>query len=256
MAARSLPGLKSPTTGADFALMRGAGPRWTGDVEMIRHKLPEPLSWRTPRRCFVNSMSDLGHPAITHEQRAAAYGVMAVTPHITYQILTKRPGVMRDFYEWADIYPVGPPDVLCQRQALEFGADVPLHPTKGTIKAYPWPLPNVWLGVSAENQETADARIPVLLECPAAIRFLSYEPALGPMDFTNLTVQTKGGPEQWNSLDKAEAAEAEPAAPKTVIDWVIAGGESGPGARPAHPQWFRDVRDQCQSEEMPYFFKQ
>jgi protein gp37 len=96
-------------------------------------------------------------------------------------------------------------------------------------------LPNVWLGVSVEDQKTADERIPLLLQTPAAVRWVSYEPALGPVDFANLRAGIEAiGP----------------------LDWIVCGGESGPGARPMHPAWARRVRDQCQAASVPFFFKQ
>ena len=116
---------------------------------------------------------------------------------------------------------------------------------------------NVWLGVTVEDQKSADQRIPFLLKVPAARRFLSCEPLLGPIDLTDITSNLlPGGPEQWNVLDRQEALEAENGAPNTIIDWVIVGGESGPKARPMHPDWARSLRDQCAAAGVPFLFKQ
>lgn len=113
-----------------------------------------------------------------------------------------------------------------------------------------WPLPNVWLGTSVENQETADKRIPPLLSSPASVRFLSCEPLLGPIDLTEIHVNGF----LVNSLE--EHRKGESVETNQGIDWVITGGESGPGARPSHPDWFRQLRDQCQEAGVPFFFKQ
>jgi len=122
-----------------------------------------------------------------------------------------------------------------------------------------WPLPNVWLGVSVEDQRRADERIPHLLSTPAAVRFLSIEPLLGPVNLTRIELGGGRRP-TWNALSGARGFYGE----NTVridhgdpgLDWVIVGGESGPGARPMHPDWARSVRDQCVAAGVPFFFKQ
>lgn len=192
-----------------FAQRTPSGPRWTGRVELIESKLTEPLHWRKPKRIFVNSMSDLFHEALSHKDRVRVFSKMREAPQHIYQILTKRGQVMRDFGEW-----------WCM-QHVE-----PQMPS------------NWWFGVSVEDQKTADERIPLLLQTPAAVRFVSYEPALGAVDFKRWICYTA------------------PLSQHTFLDWIIAGGESGPGARPTHPQWFRFVRDQCQTAGVAFFFKQ
>ena len=179
--------------------------RWTGDVRLVPEMLDAPLHWRKPRRIFVNSMSDLFHEAVPSQFIADCFGVMEKAKQHTFQILTKRPERLEEVMR-----------LFC----------------------YGVPLPNVWLGVSVEDQATADERIPLLLETPAAVRFVSYEPALGPVDFETWLNYGRLG-EKWDS-----------------INWLIAGGESGPHARPAHPDWFRSVRDQCLAAQVPFFFKQ
>ncbi len=215
-----------------LAVMKPDGPHWTGKVKLPADHLTDPLRWRTPRRIFVNSMSDLFHEAVPQEWIARIFQVMAQANQHTYQILTKRP-----------------------QRMLEIMRDLTDHSTMFMGK----PLPNVLLGVSVEDQANADARIPLLLQTPAAVRFVSYEPALGPVDFSEFLERTKIGPNH-------------------ILDWIIAGGESGPQARPAHPDWFRAVRDQCKAanartnmraadgvriaaapppvENVPFFFKQ
>jgi protein gp37 len=209
IAARNLPGMASPTTGQPFAIMRDGEPHWTGRVELIESKLTEPLHWRKPCRVFVNSMSDLFHEALPDEAIDRVFAVMALTPHINYQVLTKRVKRMR---KWASVDCDGLVDML--------------DPDGGTVTSL-WPLPNVWLGVSVEDQRNKD-RIDHLRQTPAAIRFLSLEPLLEDLGTLNLD----------------------------GIYWVIVGGESGPGARPMHPDWVRSIRDQCVAAVVPFFFKQ
>lgn len=222
--------------------------RWTGEISFIEDVLTKQLRWKKPRKIFVNSMSDLFHEKVEDEWLDKAFAVMALTPQHTYQILTKRQERMRDY--------MNDPETR-MRVALEMNHFIWYHPdTKKVLsKQYPkgflheelfgytdtgdqdedlgnpylkpWPLPNVWLGVSVEDQKTADERIPLLLDTPAAVRWLSIEPLLGPVDLDG-----------------------------QALDWVVVGGESGPNARPMHPDWARSIRDQCQAAEVPFFFKQ
>lgn len=195
----------------------GEDGHWTGQTNMSHDDLNIPFRWRKPRRVFVNSMSDLFHESIPDEFIADVFHVMAVTPWHTYQVLTKRADRMRS---WA---------TCAASRCL------------GVIPwPHLWPLPNVWLGVSVEDQAAAYARIPDLLQTPAAVRFLSCEPLLGPVDLGHfLCHYWRKGLTLGNYLD-----------------WVICGGESGPGARPMHPDWARSLRDQCQEAGVPFFFKQ
>ena len=211
--------------------------------EVHEPTLLAPLKWRKPRKIFVCSMTDLFGDWWTDEQILRVIAVASQTPEHTYQFLTKRPARAIEILghpkieEYVDR--VGRMNGWCHSNA------------EGRF-----PLPNVWLGVTAENQEQADARISLLLETPAAKRFVSIEPMLGEVDLTNLTVPTANGPEQWDGLDKLDAADAEPGTTSATLDWVIAGGESGPKARPSHPDWFRSLRNQCQASGVPFFFKQ
>ena len=163
-----------------LTVMGKHGPRWTGEVRFLPDVLSKPLRWRQPRRVFVNSMSDLFHEQVSDEQIAAVFGVMAMTPQHTFQVLTKRPERAVRWFEWAEQWnSVGL--VRDMRGARCVGAAVASGVPDERIAAFhgPWPLPNVWLGVSVEDQATADERIPHLLRCPAAVRFVS---ALGPED--------------------------------------------------------------------------
>ena len=157
--------------------------RWNGRAVFLPERLAEPLHWRKPRRVFVNSMSDLFHEDITFEQIAAVFGVMAATPRHTFQVLTKRPARMLEFFRFVR---GSTPDSTCLHEAsvvlpstVEY--DLLMRSLKDLPPSSSWPLPNVHIGVSVEDQASADERIPLLLQCPAVLRFLSVEPLLGPV---------------------------------------------------------------------------
>lgn len=224
----------------------GELPRFTGELRMLPDRLKQPLSWRKPCRVFVNSMSDLFHPDVlkmVYEPTgrpflAELFAVMAQAQRHTFQILTKRPKLMAMVFGSAqfrldvnamllrDGYPV-----------MRGGMDDP---------SFRWPK-NIWCGTSVEDQKTADFRIPQLLQVSAATRFLSIEPLLGPV-----TLKEWFGYNDPND-DGAYAARG---ADDQEIHWVIVGGESGPQARPMHPDWVREIRDECVDAGVPYFFKQ
>lgn len=235
---------------------------WTGKVNLLPERLTDPLRWRKPRKVFVNSMSDLFHKAVPAEFIAQVFAVMALTPQHTYQVLTKRHGRMRSL--------LGDPQFENQvdRALLTIPA---FSDPKLTKRPWPlpkpgWPLPNVWLGVSVEDQARAGLRIPALLDTPAAVRFLSCEPLLGPVDLWGPIVPGCGRPELTYWLDGRPGWGPEQTDDRGLvfreiavgprIDWVIVGGESGPGARPMHPQWARVIRDQCRHSGVPFLFKQ
>lgn len=231
---------------------------WTAQnasVNVITHddRLDQPLRWTKPRAVFVNSMSDLFHENIPDGFLDRAFAAMALTPRHIYMILTKRPERMRDYITGlADRIP----DIIA-----EFYVEHPRRAgrqplTSELARSLRWPLSNVWPGVSVERQRELDLRVPLLLDTPAAVRFVSSEPLLGPLDFENVTAARQGGAEQWDVLDRAEAADAEPGAPRTVLDWVIIGGESGPKRRPMHLDWLRDIVRQCRRNETAVFVKQ
>jgi len=187
-------------------------------VTLKPERLTDPLrkrSWRG-KRVFVNSMSDLFHKDVPDDYIAQVFAIMALAPEITFQILTKRHGRMRS---------------LLNSEAHWRRVGV------GGVRV----LPNVWLGVSVEDQQRADLRIPALLDTPAAVRWLSCEPLLGPVDLGAAFGTNYGG---------------DPREDETGVDWVVVGGESGPGARPMHPEWARTLRDQCQAAGVPFHFKQ
>ena len=192
------------------------------DVVLHLDRLLQPPKWKKSRRVFVCSMGDLFHENVPNSFIECVFNIMVGSSQHIFQVLTKRPLRMRNF-----------------------------------IKTYYPGLANarhIWLGVSVENQATADERIPLLLQTPAAVRFVSCEPLLGPADLSKWLRERRGGyfpiglprqqpclPSNWH---------------QPPLDWIIVGGESGPSARPMHPQWARDIRDQCQAASIPYFHKQ
>lgn len=258
---------RGPRTERDVAL-------WNGVVRLVPEHLADPMRWRRPRRIFVNSMSDLFHESLTNEQIAAVFGVMAACPQHTFQVLTKRAKRMREWFEWAreDYIDSGNlADMLApyfgneagdgssedQDRQFEFlrGKIEEVHKTH--IMPGPWPLPNVWLGVSVENQAAADERIPELLATPAAVRFLSCEPLLGPLDLDRWVFDRSAAIRRAMSGPAAlNREQADDYIAPMAIDWVIAGCESGSGARPCNVEWLRSLRDQCVDAGVPFWLKQ
>ncbi len=204
-----------------------AGPVWTGEVRLNEEWLDQPLHWREPRRVFVCAHGDLFHEAVPDEWIDGVFAVMALCPQHTFQVLTKRPERAKDYLS------VG---ATCIRVGIRHEAERLFGVDPGAVTK---PLPNVWLGVSVEDQARANGRIPLLLETPVAVRFVSAEPLLGPVAIFDMD-----GP-----VDVPDGV-------PSPIHWVIVGGESGPGARPMHPEWARGLRDQCQAVGVPFFFKQ
>lgn len=200
--------------------------RWAGEVRFLPERLEEPLHWREPRRIFVCDMGDLFHEDVRDAWLDKIFNVMLHCPQHTFQVLTKRPARMR---RWINTF------------------------TSGN-----WP--NVWLGVSVENQHFAVERIPLLLDTPAAVRWISAEPLLGPLDVELAQCSCPmripfGGKTRHLLSCKADCRRPDDQT-RWAIDWVVAGGESGSDARPMHPDWARSLRDQCQAAGVPFFFKQ
>lgn len=247
-----------------FAYRASGEARWTGRVELIPEKLSEPLRWRKPSRVFVNSMSDLFHESLAFEKIAAVFGVMAAAPQHTFQVLTKRPLRMREFFDWIERHTRAHSTVPIQG-AIHYAQKRIGHPALrdgDRVLSRPWPLPNVHLGVSVEDQATADERIPFLFDVPAALRFVSYEPALGPVDFTSIDIigQRRKEPHPDDPIVRLDALRGHVRGPDDMLgvrlDWVIVGGESGPNARPFDLEWARSVIAQGRTTSVPTFFKQ
>lgn len=258
-----------------MALMTTKGPRWTRNVACHEEVLREPLRWKKPRRIFVNSVSDTFHEKVPDEFLDRMFAVMALTPWHTYQVLTKRPERMTAYMagvtferlrRWMNLASdglmsaPGKPNLTTMASAvLDKMDDMEMRFRLFNV----WPLPNVWLGTSVEDHARAEERIPWLLKCPAAVRFLSCEPLLGPVDLTldGLVNKACSSCDHNHHDPETNIAECKPCnstgkSDDWDIDWVIAGGESGPGARPVHPDWVRGVRDQCVAAGVPFFFKQ
>lgn len=210
------------------AYQQDGDPRTSGPgfgLTMHASRLDQPIRWTRPRRIFVNSMSDLFHAKVTDEFIAEVWAVMALAGQHTFQVLTKRHGRLRSLLS----SPEFPGLVQEAASRRDPSAVVTL------------PIPNVWVGVSVEDQQRADLRVPALLDTPAAVRFLSMEPLLGPVDLVR-------------------SINVNPLAPYHFrpggIDWIIVGGESGTGARPMHPGWVRHLRDQASAAGVAFLFKQ
>ncbi|MBM9510037.1 DUF5131 family protein [Actinacidiphila acididurans] len=216
------------------------------DIRVMPDRMNDPLKWRKATRVFVNSMSDLFHSEVDQAWIAEIFGVMAAARRHTFQLLTKRHARMRIL--------LTDKEFIAQVRSRALGKGLP----EGD---WAWPLPNLWLGVSVENQQWADIRIPELLRTPAAVKFLSCEPLLGPVDLTRIPF--RGDVQYVVDALRGRYGLREPKelfcfgmASLTPISWVICGGESGRKARPMHPDWARSLRDQCAKARVPYFFKQ
>jgi protein gp37 len=249
-------------------------PRWTGEVRFLPENLIEPLRVRKPQRWFVNSMSDLFHEKLPFEQIAAAFGIMAAAPRHTFQVLTKRPERMQEWFEWVARYgrAASPGAVVRSaaetvlREQVESGAIKEPWGRRGDLDkilpfSHRWPLPNVILGVTAEDQQRADERVPVLIATPATRRFISVEPQLEAVDLSRYLMAIDA---QECGLDDDPLAagllqqamyEGNASAP-VLIHQVICGAESGPGARPFDDDWARALRDQCAKADVAFFLKQ
>lgn len=232
--------------------------QWSGEVRFIADKLAEPLTWKKPKRVFVNSMSDLFHEGVSFEQIAAIFGVMAAAPRHTFQVLTKRPERARAFFRWYEGESgAGGSPYAAVYEARSVLAHTGMPHVRDALSGAQedWPLANVWLGVSVEDQASADKRIPHLLECPAAVRWVSYEPAIGPVDFTALHA-SKPGLNVTNALRGDSFIDGVGEVAHAKLDWVVVGGESGPGARPFDLAWARSAIAQCAEAGTACFVKQ
>ncbi|TQV85221.1 phage Gp37/Gp68 family protein [Exilibacterium tricleocarpae] len=210
------------------------GGQWNGEVKLVDYKLEDPLHWIKPRRVFVNSMSDLFHEKVPEDYIWNVFAVMALTPRHTFQILTKRPERMLKFMQHLNSSPDYLGDVAAQYVEYD---KIPEHKH--------WPPRNIWLGVSVEDQLTADYRIALLMESPAAVRWVSIEPMIGGVNLKKIAV----GGGYVDALIGARPA-------WHPLDWVVVGGESGHNARPMQADWVRNIRDQCADTKTAFFFKQ
>lgn len=213
------------------------------DVRIHEEKLGEPLRWKKPRRVFVNSMSDLFHKDVPFEFLDCFFAVMGRSQVHTFMVLTKRPARMLEYFQSENLYR----RILNQAFKLDGKYISDEHLGEGISDPAKYGFPNIWLGVSVETQKTADERIPLLLDTPAAVRFVSCEPLLAQVILH----------EDWMPhYDPTQHYAIDPPNYRDKLGWVICGGESGPVARPMHPDWARGLRDACQRYQVPYFFKQ
>lgn len=225
----------------------------TTGVQLHHQRLRKPLEWRRPRRIFVCSMADLFHDDVPDNYIGSVFDTMALAPQHTFQLLTKRPARARS---------------LLQR--WQSNADGDTH-AKASWRRHDmlwcdsnvWPLPNVWLGVSTESQRWADIRIPQLLATPAAVRFISAEPLLEPIDLDQHLYPTRcpdgcrcRRPDDGDRYECACGGACADWSPRAALDWVIVGGESGPNARPMELHWAQEIRDQCTESGVAFLFKQ
>jgi len=237
LAATRLSGLDKYRGMSDFTF---GSPRWTGQIRLVEKELEAPLRWRKPRKIFVCDMGDLFYEEVPDEWIDRVFAVMALAPWHTFQVLTKRAARMREY--------LSHPARGTSGGAIWYAAEK-LRPSPSpnhwyhAPRGFSWPLPNVWIGVSVEDQQRADSRIPLLLQTSAAVRFISAEPLLGPIQLTGIC----SVPACFNALLPGRYPR---------LDWIIAGGESGPGARPCDLSWIRSIVEQCREARVPAFVKQ
>jgi len=265
-------GCTKVSPGCDHCYAETFAERWRGtpghyfeggfDLQLRPEKLDQPLRWKRPRRIFVNSMSDVFHEDIDDEYIAQIFAIMSLATQHTFQLLTKRHGRMRSLLKRAKDWD---PKTRISWLGVVDNYREAYRPGCGDFQ---WPLPNVWLGVSAEDQRWADIRVPALLDTPAAVRFVSAEPLLGPIDFTchlNGICSFCGGSGIGARSASIGGAKYGPTdcyhcgrgdRPPPALDWVIAGGESGHGARLMDLEWVRVIRDQCDEAGAAFLYKQ
>jgi protein gp37 len=248
---------------------RGFDPRLAPD------KLLEPLRWKISRRIFVDSMSDLFHEAFPFDYIDACFAVMALAPQHTFQILTKRPSRAAKYFakvaeRAADPFHDGTQKGIDRGAAevlygllpyIDGGENQTLIERARERRALPivWPLPNVWIGTSIANQTDAEKNIPHLLRLPATVRFLSIEPLLGPVDLSRWIAPR----DAWQAGHLRCCPLSYPEVRSNIftggcgcLHWIIAGGESGPGARPCNVEWIRSIVAQSAAAGVPCFVKQ
>lgn len=219
-------GKGKPTPYDDLVRVVDGEARWTGEISIDADRLAEPLRWRQPSTIFVDSMSDLFYDRRPDEHIAAVFGVAAACPQHTFLILTKYANRMREWFAWAGRLNL---DELRSIAYVEINGRTD---AKRVPRGDHWPLRNVWIGVSTEDQETYIERVRHLHFVPAAVHFISAEPLLGAID-----MHADGINPAW-------------------LNWTITGCESGLKARPSEDAWFDAIEEQCRAVGVPYFLKQ
>jgi len=209
-------GCSKISAGCQFCYASNMAKRFWGDrkfsnVQFHKDRLEQPLKWKKPKRIFVSSMGDLFHENALFSRIVEVFKIIIRSPQHTFILLTKRPNIATEFYRYINQY-----------KKIVTACD-------GLSLLHFWPPKNIWIGTTCENQKTADERSPILLDVPAAVRFISVEPMLSHIDIS-----------PWCN----------------DIDWIICGTESGPKRRPAKTEWIRSLRDQCKNAGIPFFLKQ
>jgi protein gp37 len=232
-----------------------AGPVWSGEVRFNEEWLDQPLRWKRPRMIFVCAHADLFHEKVPDEWIDRIFAVMALCPQHKFQVLTKRADRMRNYF----LSQAKVREQEIGQAIIDIANDRWL---KDPLAGFGLPLPNIWLGVSVEDQQRADERIPDLLATPAAVRWLSCEPLLGPVNLNEVPAEAGGNARPLFGPLSGYCARHHPKRDcgcpqqQAKLDWVVAGGESGADARPMHPDWARSLRDQCAAAGVPFLFKQ
>lgn len=256
-------GCTEVSSGCDHCYAKTFAERWRGtpghhfeqgfDVVLRPERLDQPLRWRKPRRVFVNSMSDLFHDSVPDLFITRVFEIMEQASEHTFQVLTKRHARMRSFVqrreldkqEYAAKFDQCPTEEMRNSPAAEYARNRAASPPA-----------NIWLGVSVEDQKWADIRVPVLLDTPAAVRWLSCEPLLGPVNLSRWLVSRPAWGPEYPEPTSPMGLLVQDLVDVPALSWVVCGGESGPGARPMDPNWARSLRDQCEQVKVPFFFKQ
>lgn len=232
-AARMAHRLGSNPATPQFAGLTGADGKWTGETRFVQGQLVKLYTWRKPKRIFVCSMGDLFHPSVPFAWIDKVFAVMALATQHTFMVLTKRPERMREYLtDFSTARNDGRGEAV-----MKIDKSMPLE-------LLSLPIPNVWLGVTAENQRLLNYRVSILKKTPAAKRFVSLEPLLEEVTF------------RWAPWKPFGACCTDHLDGLRDLDWIICGGETGPGARPMSPDWVCGLRDQCKAAGVPFFFKQ
>lgn len=199
---------------------------WTGRINFKESELDKPLKWKKPRMIFVCSMGDLFHESVPFEWIGKIFSKMIMCEWHTFQVLTKRPGRIIDYLKW-----------YWEEEGY-------------TLQNMPELPSNIWIGVTAENQEQANKRIPILLQIPAKVHFISAEPLLNNIDLEKYWLCRNGNEYPFRSLSEEFRTKY-----IDLLDWVIAGPETGPGKRPMKKEWIESLYDQCKAANVPFFDK-
>ena len=258
--------LRNHPSRAGLTIDTAAGPVWNGQIRINWDIIDQPLRWARPRMIFANAHGDMFHEAVPMDTIAQIYGTAVAAHHLRghiTQYLTKRADRQRDLLNrpefWERVNTTAEMLVMDRTDPLDRRSD----DARATLRGYDpdTPPPGIWAGVSAEDQERWDERTDLLMETPAFVRWVSVEPMLGPIIGSAPADKIFRMLSTWYGPDGFDDTGAQPERTRMPgyfprVDWVVCGGESGPGARPLHPDWARSMRDQCEAAGVPFFFKQ